>query len=222
MSKKSKATWWFDLDPRRMTRRDMLRLSGDVGLLISMGALSSIGTSGRGPRLRNDPFAFGVASGDPTADSVVLWTRLDRGALEEAGTARERVPVRWELARDDAFQDIIGQGSAGALPELGHAVHVEVDALQPARWYWYRFMVGDAVSPVGRTRTAPSPDQPGDRLRFAFASCQNYEHGYFTALRHLSEENADLVLHLGDYIYEKRFGADENMIRSHEGGEDRA
>jgi alkaline phosphatase D len=94
---------------------------------------------------------------------------------------------------------------------------VEVEGLSPAREYWYRFWAGGEASPVGRTLTAHPPDSPMDRFRFAFVSCQNYEHGYFTAFRHLTEDRPDLLVHLGDYIYERRFGADP--VREAPGGE---
>jgi alkaline phosphatase D len=89
-----------------------------------------------------------------------------------------------------------------AEPEHAHSVHVGVSGLEPGRWYWYRFATADEVSPAGRTRTAPAPGASPDRLRFAFASCQHYEQGYYTAYRHMAEEELDFVVHLGDYIYE--------------------
>ena len=104
-----------------------------------------------------------------------------------------------------------------AFPELAHSVHVEVEGLDPDRWYWYQFHSGAASSVVGRTRTAPAAGARLDRLRFAFASCQNWEQGYFTAYRHMAAEDLDLVVHLGDYIYEGP-GRD-NQIRKHSGPE---
>lgn len=86
-----------------------------------------------------------------------------------------------------------------ATPELGHSVHVEVEGLRPDRWYWYQFKVGDEVSPIGRTRTAPGSGYRIDSFRFAFASCQDWQNGYFTAYKHMAEEDLDLVVHLGDY-----------------------
>ena len=100
------------------------------------------------------------------------------------------------------MKDVVKSGEAVATPQLGHSVHVEVDGLEPDRWYWYRFRAGDAVSPVGRARTTPSPSADPDSLRFAFASCQHYEQGYFTAYEHMAKDDLDLVVHLGDYIYE--------------------
>jgi alkaline phosphatase D len=148
------------------------------------------------PRLADEPFALGVASGSPTADSVVLWTRI---ALPPGA---QPVTVHWEVAHDEAFTRIARKGQARASAELAHSVHVELAGLEPDRWYFYRFMLGDALSPVGRTRTFPAPDALPQRLRLAYASCQRWEHGYYAAWRHLRQEQPDLVLFLGDYIYE--------------------
>lgn len=149
-------------------------------------------------RQQSNPFALGVASGDPGADGVVLWTRL----LPEASHARQPATVRWELADDEGFRRIVQRGQATALPELGHSVHVELSGLAPGRWYHYRFMHGDAVSATGHTRTAPAADALPERLRLAFASCQRWEHGHYAAWRHVRADEPDLVLFLGDYIYE--------------------
>jgi len=147
--------------------------------------------------LAADPFGLGVASGSPSHDSVVLWTRLCTD-----GIGPGQAMVSWELAEDGQFARVLQRGQAPAPAELGHSVHVEVTGLQAERWYHYRFMVGDAVSPVGRTRTFPAPDALAPRLRLAFASCQRWEHGHYAAWRDVAARNPDLVLFLGDYIYE--------------------
>src|SRR2546427_12952260 len=131
------------------------------------------------------PFTLGVASGYPSPGSVVLWTRLV-GDLDPVA-----VPVRWELAADEAMKSIIFSGVTSAEAEWAHAVHVEVPGLAPDRWYWYRFSAGDARSPIGRTRTAPAAAAPTQRLRFAFASCQQYEQGFFGAYRHIVADQPD-------------------------------
>ena len=162
-------------------------------------------------RAQRDPFALGVASGDPWPDGVVLWTRL---IFDAAGMPPpESEAVQWELAEDDAFRRIVRRGSARATPELAHSVHVELTGLEPGRWYSYRFHHGGAVSPVGRTRTAPAPGAPVDRFTFAFASCQQFEQGYYAAHRHMAAEDLDLLLFLGDYIYEISYGRDR--VRAH-------
>jgi alkaline phosphatase D len=163
-----------------------------------------------------DPFTLGVASGSPLPDSVVLWTRLAPEPLAGGGLDPIAIPVRWEVAVDASFGKIVRRGNAIADPGYGHSVHVEVDGLRPDRWYYYRFTVNDAVSPVGRTRTAPSPDASG-KWRFAFASCQQYEQGYYVAHRHMAAEDLDLVVFLGDYIYESSWG--RKNVRRHEGPE---
>ncbi|GAA4418049.1 alkaline phosphatase D family protein [Acidovorax lacteus] len=148
--------------------------------------------------LTQDPFALGVASGDPLPDGVVLWTRL----VGLPAAAQQPLTVHWEVAHDERFAHGVQRGQATALPGLGHSVHVEVQGLAPDRWYFYRFRHGDATSPTGRTRTAPAADALPARLRVAYASCQRWEHGHYAAWRHLAQHAPDLVLFLGDYIYE--------------------
>ncbi|HVZ43142.1 MAG TPA: alkaline phosphatase D family protein [Ramlibacter sp.] len=166
------------------------------------------------PRFSADPFALGVASGTPDATSAVLWTRL---VAPEGAEPREPVTVRWEVAHDEAFTRIAASGQAQALPELAHSVHAEPGGLDPDRWYFYRFMTGDWASPVARTRTLPAPDAAVQKLRLAYASCQRWEHGFFSAWRHLRAENPDAVVFLGDYIYE--YGAGAPPVRPFAGGE---
>jgi len=166
------------------------------------------------PRFGSDPFALGVASGSPTHDSVVLWTCLARTALPWTGAGE--ITVLWELADDDKFKRIVRKGQAIASPVLAHSVHVEVSGLDPDRWYFYRFLSGDALSAVGRTRTFPAPNAVATRLRIAYASCQRWEHGYFSAYRHMKSEEPDAVLFLGDYIYE--YPNAKNAVRIPTGG----
>ncbi len=163
-----------------------------------------------------DPFTLGVASGDPAHDGFVIWTRLAPRPTEGGGMPRETVEVRWELAEDDAMKRVVQSGTAVATPQLAHSVHVELAGLKPDRWYWYRFRAGDAESPVGRARTTPEPAVLPERFRFAFASCQHYEQGLFTAYEPMAAEDLDLVVHLGDYIYEGP--AQEKRVRKHVGG----
>ncbi|MFN8947934.1 MAG: alkaline phosphatase D family protein, partial [Alphaproteobacteria bacterium] len=124
-----------------------------------------------------DPFALGVASGDPVSDGFVIWTRatLHGPVIDALG---EAVDVIWEVAEDPAMRRIVRAGVARALPQLGHAVHVELRGLPAGRPFWYRFRLprGDA-SPTGKTWTAPLVGAPMDRFSFAFASCQHFEQG---------------------------------------------
>jgi alkaline phosphatase D len=153
------------------------------------------------------PFALGVASGYPQPDGMVLWTRL----LGDFGPAA--IAVRWEVAADEAMRTIVAKGEDVAHPDWAHSVHVEPRGLEPERWYFYRFLAGDAVSPVGRTRTAPAAGAAAARLRFALASCQHYEQGWFNAYRHVVADAPDLVAFVGDYIYESSWG--RNHVRKH-------
>ncbi|MDZ8183297.1 MAG: alkaline phosphatase [Nostoc sp. ChiSLP02] len=154
------------------------------------------------PRFSGYPFSLGVASGDPLPDGVVIWTRLAPNPLNGGGMPFVNVPVRWQVALDENMRKVVCRGTVLATPELAHSVHVDVRGLDPDRWYWYQFQVGREVSPIGRTRTAPAFYGYISQLNFAFASCQDWQNGYYTAYRHLAEENLDLVIHLGDYIYE--------------------
>ena len=151
------------------------------------------------PELADDPFGLGVASGDPLPDGIIVWTRLVAvdGPLDEGD-----VPVRWELAADEGFAQVVASGTAVAAAADGHAVHEDVRGLEPATTYWYRFTVGDHTSPTGRTRTAPAADASPDEVVLGVASCQAYQSGYYTAYRYLADEDVDAVVFLGDYIYE--------------------
>jgi alkaline phosphatase D len=163
-----------------------------------------------------------VASGDPRPHGVVLWTRLAPDPLAEDGNGGMpplKVPVYWEIAEDEHFKEVERRGIVFARPELGHSVHVEIRGLEPNHEYFYRFTVGSEFSPTGRTKTAPAPGASVAELAFAFASCQMYEHGYYTAYRRMSEEeDLDLVVHLGDYIYEmgpNQYVAQSGNVRTH-------
>jgi alkaline phosphatase D len=163
-----------------------------------------------------DPFALGVASGDPDATSVVLWAKLaPRPQDPDGGMKPEAVGVAWEVAEDDAMKKVVARGTAVATPQLGHTVRAEAGGLKPDRWYFYRFTAGDARSPVGRTRTLPAADANPDKLKFAFASCQHYEQGLFTAYEQMAKDDLDLVFHLGDYIYE--YAPADKKVRKHTG-----
>ena len=197
--------------PPSQRRRTVLRIAAALAAS-AVTPVASLRTWAQ-PRFSDYPFTLGVASGCPRPDGVVLWTRLAPEPLAGGGMPQENVELAWELAADEGFRDIVRTGTATATPDLGHSVHVELTDLEPARWYWYRFTAGDAVSPAGRTRTAPAPDAAVERLRFAFASCQQYEQGFYAAHRHLAAEDLDLIVFLGDYIYESSWG--RNHVRKH-------
>ncbi len=206
---------WIRLLRETGSRREFLALSSAL-----TGALALRGMPGRRedwrPRLRQYPFTLGVASGDPTPDRVVLWTRLAPEPHAGGGMPDRRVSVDWELAADESFRRIVRRGSTIASPELAHSVHVELRGLEPARPYWYRFFAGGESSPAGRTFTAPR-DDPDEALRFVFCSCQHYEQGLFTAYRHMADEDITLVVHVGDYIYEN--GPADDQVRRHDSPE---
>jgi alkaline phosphatase D len=172
-----------------------------------------------------DPFTLGVASGEPAPDGVVLWTRLAPDPLAEdglGGMGGRSTDVEWELAADEGFRRVVRRGAETTGPDLGHSVHVELGGLAPGREYFYRFRTNGALSPVGRTRTSPPPASMPP-LTMCFTSCSQYEHGLFTAYRRLAEDEPDLVLHLGDYLYE--YTADDYVapegsnVRDHVGPE---
>ena len=165
------------------------------------------------PRFQKNPFTLGVASGYPQPDGIVLWTRLAPDPLDGGGMPDAAVDVAWEIADSASFGNVLYKGVARATPALAHAVHAEVRGLAPSRDYHYRFHAGGATSASGRFRTAPAADAAHDRLRFALASCQQYEQGYYAAYRHMAREALDLVIHVGDYIYEASWG--NNLVRSH-------
>ncbi len=153
--------------------------------------------------LASNPFTLGIASGEPTPDGIVLWTRIAPAPFEpDGGVAALTVDVDWEIAADEAMTDIVQQGTYATSAAWAHSVHVEVSGLEPNREYWYRFRAGGFESPIGRTKTAFAPGDTASPLRFAFASCQRWEHGLYTAYRDLAAQAPDLVVHLGDYIYE--------------------
>ena len=191
-------------------------MSGGLAL-VATGVRTRAGRVEQAPRFSAPPFSLGVASGDPSSDGVVLWTRLAPAPLEGGGMPDESVEVGWDLARDERMTDVVQSGTVIAMPELGHSVHVELEGLEPHRWYWYRFRSGREVSRVGRTRTLPASEASVTELKIAFASCQHYETGYFTAYRHMLEDDLDLVFHLGDYIYE--YAGRDGRVRKHTGDE---
>ena len=184
-----------------MDRRAFLRATARLAALAAFGQVAAC-TQSQPFKFDKDPFTLGVASGDPLSDGVVLWTRLAPEPLTGGGMASAPVGVEWLLARDDGMKDVVRSGTSSAVPELAHSVHVEVAGLDPDRVYWYRFRAGGAESPIGRTRTAPAAGAVPSALHFAFASCQNYTQGYYTAHANLAREELDAVFFLGDYIYE--------------------
>jgi alkaline phosphatase D len=211
---------------KKMNRRRFLRNAGlAAGLLAGAGLIGSAiplvrSLESDGPteavpeeglsaastpatRPANYPFKLGVASGDPLTDGVVLWTRLvSQTQNSKGGMEPKPYTVQWEVAKDEAFRQIVKSGSETAIPEFAHSIHAEVSGLAPDSWYYYRFKLGTEISPIGRTKTAPAADANPDSLTFAFASCQHFASGYYTAYEHMVKEEIDVLFFLGDYIYE--------------------
>lgn len=174
---------------------DAIRYEGGVSrrLLLAYGAaLAAIPTLNRQAEAQGkiqfqaNPFTLGVASGEPDSDGVVIWTRLAPQPLVAdglGGMPRQDVEVHWEVSSDDRMRKIVLSGNTTATQQLGHSVHVTLKGLKPDAWYWYRFRCSGHDSPIGRTRTMPAAGAMPARLRFALASCQNFEDGYYTAYR---------------------------------------
>jgi alkaline phosphatase D len=211
----------------RMDRRAFLRAAG--GTVAGAASLSALDLSALpalaagaqtthppSPTLPAPPFTLGVASGDPVPDGVVLWTRLAPEPLVPGGGVPPRpLRVEWQVAADERFRRVVRRGAVHTRPESAHSVHVTLQGLRPDATYWYRFRAAGETSPVGRTRTAPSARSRLRHLRFATASCQQWQDGFYTAHRALAQEDLAFVAFLGDYIYESRPSA--TAVRSHNG-----
>ncbi len=195
---------------RRVALQHIGSLVASVGLMTHRPVRAQTRT-----RFVLDPFSLGVASGYPTTTGISLWTRLAPAPLRsDGGMDPERVPFVCEIADDENFRSIVRAIQSEAYADVAHSVHLDVEGLKPGRAYFYRFQSGDATSRVGRFATLPNAV---DDYRIAFASCQNFEHGYFSAYRLMLRDAPNLVLFLGDYIYENQWGNDS--IRKHLGPE---
>ncbi|MFC0006348.1 alkaline phosphatase D family protein [Micromonospora siamensis] len=198
------------IEQRGIGRRNLL-----VGAAALTGTAAVTGsvTPAYAQGLSWNPFRLGVASGDPLPDGVVLWTRLVRDPLDAASMGSRPVQVTWQIAADPSFRRVVRAGAVTARPGWAHSVHVDVRGLQPGRDYWYRFRAGRHLSEIGRTRTAPERGAVASRLRFGIANCQDWQNGYYPAYRDMAECDLDLVLHLGDYIYE--YDPKPGAVRQH-------
>ncbi|MGW1140927.1 alkaline phosphatase D family protein [Streptomyces zhihengii] len=204
----------FSSTPRRRTV---------VKAVAATAAAAPVALAHAVPATAADPapaFLHGVASGDPLPDGVLLWTRVTPGpdALPGSGRGAD-TPVRWEVAEDRDFTRIVARGDVTARAAGDHTVKADVRGLRPATVYHFRFSAGGAVSPAGRTRTAPAADAAAPGIRFGVVSCANWEAGFFSAYRHLAARaDLDAVLHLGDYIYEYAAGGypSGGGVRAHE------
>lgn len=194
-----------------ISRRDFLNISTKgIGLLTGAGFLgtSFLSVAANHSQTANlldkdYPFKLGIASGDPEADGFVIWTRLVKNVKLANGAIPESPQeVKWEIASDKSFSNIVQEGNTKTDPFWAHSVHIEVQNLEANKNYYYRFKTGSFYSPVGRSKTTPANTDKLDELNFAILSCQSYLGGYYTAHEHLADEELDVVLFLGDYIYE--------------------
>src|SRR5919199_5755635 len=151
--------------------------------------------AGRYSPARLTLFRHGVASADPLPDGVLLWTRCTTGGTRP-------FMVEWWIGPTPEAADATAGGLAEASPERDFTVHVDVRGLDPATTYWYGFRAMGMSSLVGRTRTAPALDTPVDRLRLGLTSCAHWSCGFFNAYAAMADRDLDLVVHVGDYIYE--------------------
>lgn len=175
--------------------------SGSVGAPAQMKLASSTGKSGG-----NALFSLGVASGDPVSDGFVIWTRLAPQPLRGDGGMSGPADVIWQVAEDERFLNVVKSGELTATADWAHSVHVEVFGLRPLRQYYYRFIAQGQTSPTGKAKTAPVLGADVDRLRIGVASCQHYEQGFFNVYADMVEQDPDIIVHLGDYIYEVSWG----------------
>ncbi|SDN69904.1 alkaline phosphatase D family protein [Allokutzneria albata] len=180
-----------------LDRRTLLRATGLAVGAAGLTALPATATSG-------EVFQHGVASGDPLPTTVLLWTRVTPTPESLPGSgAGPDVDVRWQVSADPAFTQVITEGTVTTGPGRDHTVKVDATGLSPATTYYYRFRLNEAVSDTGTTRTAPAADAAVQHLRFGVVSCSNWQAGHFAAYRVLAERgDLDLVVHLGDYLYE--------------------
>jgi len=181
----------------RLTRRELIQKSlagfGALSLPVALTACGDDNETTAGNALKVQ-FLHGVASGDPLHDRIILWTRLtpnDNAA---------RLEVVWEIASDEAFKQLVNTGKVQTNAAQDFTVKVDADRLQAGTEYYYRFRFGNTVSAVGQTKTLP---QRSDQVKFAVCSCSNYPAGYFHVYKEMAQENnLDVIIHLGDYIYE--------------------
>lgn len=188
----------------QLTRRTLLKGGGVAAAAMALGPLPAHAAASVRAASADGVFGFGVASGDPTATEVLLWTRVTPIPTATPGSGLGRpTTVHWEVSADPDFDAVLHRGHVRSDPRSDHTIKVVVSDLAPYTRYYYRFRALGKSSAVGRTQT--SPDEAGvlHALRLAFVSCSNYTGGYFTAYRGLAaRDDLDLVLHLGDYVYE--------------------
>ena len=173
--------------PAAPTRRTVLKGAALAAAAAGTSAFRPFNLEAAAAPARRGIFGYGVASGDPTADAVVIWTRAtpptrrgDPVAIPGSG-AGAPLRVRWQVARDRGFRRVVARGAVLTSPRSDHTVKVDVRGLRPYTRYYYRFLTRGESSPIGRTQTAPDEPHRTHALRFGLVSCSNYTGGYFGA-----------------------------------------
>jgi len=197
-----------------LTRRRLLAFASSIaasGLLISScklpsGYLKSI------PSKFENPFKLGIASGDPVSDGFVIWTRLVFSEYDLQSSPQKPILVNWKVATDKSMKKTAQSGQFFAKPENAHAVHVDVSELEHNKEYFYQFHVGRYYSTIGRGVTSPLVAEKIENFRFAFVSCQDISGGYFSAYNDIVLKKPNLIIHAGDYIYEKEYIGGDRRI----------
>lgn len=191
-----------------MNRRDFL-----IASLLGCAIKSFPTIAFERAKFSKSPFSLGIASGDPTHNSVVLWTRLVLDPSKSDGGMEPKIySVNWQIASDPHMKNVVKTGRSQASPQFAHSVHIDLDNLAPHTQYWYQFSVDTHKSPIGKTKTLARSTSTHS-ARFITASCQNFTHGYFVAYQHMLDDNPDFIIFLGDYIYDKSFG---KSVRQHD------
>lgn len=193
--------------PRNVSRR---RFIGQAAALSALAVLP-VGRLAAQVRFSGYPFKLGVSSGDPTPDGFVIWTRLLPEPHDPGELGKTLFEVDWDVAEDPGFTRVVTTGRSYAPAHLGHSVHAEVAGLAPGNEYFYRFRIGRYESPTGRALTTPATTESPSALRMALTSCAQYEQGFFAAYRYMADDRPDLIVELGDYIYEVGYG--ERRVR---------
>jgi alkaline phosphatase D len=212
-------------ETRTATRRAVLEAAGAGSAMGALAALFSTGAAARdvtpnGTAADDDLFDIdrtseavypqSVASGGPTPDGAIVWTRIAPAAYEgnepvglQVTPAADRQTPNEEAAFGGPETQHFRVPGRALAPENDYTLSVDLDGeLDDDRFYFYRFVYDGDASPVGRLRTLPKPDADPDRLRLVVASCNRYQHGYFGGFAHMAREDADYLVHLGDFIYE--------------------
>lgn len=195
-----------------VSRRSVLTglVAGAAGTALAVAPVRAFDAVAAAAPAADGVFGYGVASGDPTATSVIIWTRATyQGAAPGEDKGTTGYPVRWELATDSAFSSVVASGTEPTSSSSDYTVKVDVTGLSPYTRYYYRFSANGQTSRTGRTQTAGDEAGVAHALRIALVSCSNYTGGYFTAYRAIGQrDDLDFVLHVGDYIYEYGESAD--------------